>query len=239
MRALGPTAADGAHRAPQAGSIWGLLNVPENQAVSVVLRASDTILEHATGAYLRASSRVRLLAPQGLPDADVSVLLLNAVDEDWIRVMRQDAARAPGAPVPVVMIADGITERQLTQAVEYGLTSFLYRDDTRLDRLVDTIVEAGAGRCRMPDDLLAHLIAELGHQQRQQALTDLSRRDGLLVREIEVLRMLSEGMNTLEIADKMSYSERTIKGIIHEAVKRLRVRNRTQAVAYAIRTGLF
>ena len=86
---------------------------------------------------------------------------------------------------------------------------------------------------------MAHLIAELGNQQRQQTLTELARRDGLLVREVEVLRMLSEGMNTVEIADKMSYSERTIKGNIHEAVKRLRVRNRTQAVAYAIRTGIF
>ncbi|MEU6196737.1 response regulator transcription factor [Streptomyces sp. NPDC047061] len=223
--------------------------MPENQAdgmcdalsvpVSVVLRASDAILEHATGAYLQSSARVKLLTAQGLPDADVSVLLLSAVDDHWIRVMRQDAARAPGPPVPVVMIADRISERQLSLAVEYGLTSFLYRGDLNLDRLVDAVVEAGAGRCRMPEDLVAHLIAELGNQQRQQTLTDLSRRDGLLVREIEVLRMLSEGMNTVEIADKMSYSERTIKGIIHEAVKRLRVRNRTQAVAYAIRTGIF
>ncbi|MFD4601727.1 LuxR C-terminal-related transcriptional regulator [Streptomyces sp. NPDC058464] len=223
--------------------------MPENQAdgmcdalsvpVSVVLRASDAILEHATGAYLQSSARVKLLTAQGLPDADVSVLLLSAVDDHWIRVMRQDAARAPGPPVPVVMIADRISERQLSLAVEYGLTSFLYRGDLNLDRLVDAVVEAGAGRCRIPEDLVAHLIAELGNQQRQQTLTDLSRRDGLLVREIEVLRMLSEGMNTVEIADKMSYSERTIKGIIHEAVKRLRVRNRTQAVAYAIRTGIF
>ncbi|MFF7471806.1 LuxR C-terminal-related transcriptional regulator [Streptomyces sp. NPDC008092] len=223
--------------------------MPENQAdgmcdarsapVAAVLRASDAILEHATGAYLESSARVKLLTAQRLPDADVSVLLLGAVDDHWLRVMRQDAARAPGAPVPVVMIADRITERQLAPAVEYGLTSFLYRGGLNLDRLVDAVVEAGAGRCRMPEDLVAHLIAELGNQQRQQTLTDLSRRDGLLVREVEVLRMLSEGMNTVEIADKMSYSERTIKGIIHEAVKRLRVRNRTQAVAYAIRTGIF
>ncbi|MFF4309954.1 helix-turn-helix transcriptional regulator [Streptomyces sp. 900105755] len=223
--------------------------MPENQAdgmgdvlsapVSAVVRASDAILEHAVGAYLESSARVRLRTAQELPDANVSVLLLDAVDDHWISVMRQDAARTPGTPVPVVMIADHITERQLSPAVEYGLTSFLYRDDLNLDRLVGAVAEAGAGRCRMPDDLVAHLIAELADRQRQQTLTDLSRRDGLLVREIEVLRMLSEGMNTVEIADKMSYSERTIKGIIHEAVKRLHVRNRTQAVAYAIRTGVF
>ncbi|MFJ8495661.1 LuxR C-terminal-related transcriptional regulator [Streptomyces sp. NPDC094038] len=223
--------------------------MPENQAdgtrdtlsapVSAVVRAGDAILEHATGAYLESSARVELLAAQGLPDAHVSVLPLNAVDDHGITVMRQDAARTPGTPVPVVLIADRITERQLSPAVEYGLTSFLYRSALNLDRLVDAVVEAGAGRCRMPEGLVAHLIAELGHRQRQQTLTGLSRRDGLLVREVEVLRMLSEGMNTVETAEKTSYSERTVKGVVHEAVKRLRVRNRTQAVAYAIRTGIF
>ncbi|MFJ6081404.1 LuxR C-terminal-related transcriptional regulator [Streptomyces sp. NPDC092369] len=204
-----------------------------------MLRASDAILEHAATAYLQSCSRIDVASPEGPPAADVSVLLLNTLDDEWMRVLRQDAARAPGPPVPVVVMADRITERQLALAIEYGLTSFLYRGHSNLDQLVDAIVKASAGRSHMPDDLLGHLIAELGYRQRQQTLTDLAKKGGLLMREIEVLRMLSEGLNTVEIADRMSYSERTIKGIIHDAVKRLKVKNRTQAVAYAIRVGIF
>ncbi|MFJ5266781.1 LuxR C-terminal-related transcriptional regulator [Streptomyces sp. NPDC088387] len=206
--------------------------------ISVVLRASDSILEHATGAYLQARSNFNILPQQGIREADVSVMLLSTVSDDWLRVLKQDAARAGGAPIPVVVMADRVNERQLTLAVEYGLTSFLYRGSSSLEQLLEATVEASAGRSRMPRELMGHLIAELGHQQRQQTIAQLTRRGGLSAREIEVLRMLAEGMNTVEISEKMSYSERTIKGIIHDSVKQLKCKNRTQAVAYAVRTGI-
>ncbi|WP_422525408.1 helix-turn-helix transcriptional regulator [Streptomyces sp. 2.9] len=206
--------------------------------IRVALRASDAFLEHATGAYLQSCSRVNIVTQHGLPDADVSVMLMHSLNEDWLRVLRRDAARAVGAPVPVVVMADHVDERQLTTAVEYGLTSFLYRSSSSLEQLLDATIEASSGRSRIPDELVGHLISELGQQQRQQTLAQASRRGGLATREIEVLRMLSEGMSTLEISEKMSYSERTIKGIVHDTVKQLNCKNRTQAVACAVRAGI-
>ena len=44
--------------------------------------------------------------------------------------------------------------------------------------------------------------------------------------------------NTGEIAKHLSYSERTIKNVIHDVTTRLQLRNRSQAVAYAMREGL-
>ncbi|MFJ3903965.1 LuxR C-terminal-related transcriptional regulator [Streptomyces sp. NPDC090025] len=181
---------------------------------------------------------MRIVPRDGLPDADVSVLLLHSLNDDWIRVLRQDAARAGGRPVPVVAMADSVSEQHLALAVEYGLTSFLYRSASSLDQLLDATVEASSGRSRFPDELVGHLIAELAHQQRRLTMSQFARRGGLAPRGIEVLRMLSEGLNTLEISERMSYSERTIKGIIHEAVKQLNCKNRTQAVARAVRAGI-
>jgi DNA-binding NarL/FixJ family response regulator len=57
-------------------------------------------------------------------------------------------------------------------------------------------------------------------------------------REIEVLRHLSEGKDTTEIAEAMAYSERTIKNIIHDVTTRLKLRNRSHAVAYAMKSGI-
>ncbi|MFD7835467.1 LuxR C-terminal-related transcriptional regulator [Streptomyces sp. NPDC059761] len=206
--------------------------------INVVLRASDAFLEHATGAYLQSHARVNIVPQQGLPDADVSVMLLHSLTDEWLQVLRQDAARAGSVPVPVVVMADRVSERQLTMAVEYGLTSFLYRSSSSLEQLLDTTIEASSGHSRIPDELVGHLIAELGHQQRLQTVAQSSRRGGLATREIEVLRMLAEGMSTLEISERMSYSERTIKGIVHDTVKQLNCRNRTQAVACAVRAGI-
>jgi DNA-binding NarL/FixJ family response regulator len=60
---------------------------------------------------------------------------------------------------------------------------------------------------------------------------------GLSQREIDILGMLADRLETSEIARRMCYSERTIKNSIYAMLTRLRLRNRTQAVAFAIRNN--
>jgi DNA-binding NarL/FixJ family response regulator len=57
-------------------------------------------------------------------------------------------------------------------------------------------------------------------------------------RELRVLRLLADGYRTSEIALELAYSERTIKHSISALTSRLQLRNRTQAVAIAVREGL-
>jgi len=57
-------------------------------------------------------------------------------------------------------------------------------------------------------------------------------------REVEVLRLVAEGLDTAEIASRLSYSQRTIKTVLHDVTTRLQLRNRSHAVAYALREGL-
>ncbi len=64
------------------------------------------------------------------------------------------------------------------------------------------------------------------------------RRGPLREREIAVLQLVAEGYDTGEIARKLSYSERTIKKVLHDLTMRLQLRNRSHAVAYALRAGL-
>ena len=57
-------------------------------------------------------------------------------------------------------------------------------------------------------------------------------------REIKVLKLLADGLDTAEVGRRLFYSERTVKNIVHDVTSRLNLRNRTQAVAYALRQGL-
>jgi DNA-binding NarL/FixJ family response regulator len=45
-------------------------------------------------------------------------------------------------------------------------------------------------------------------------------------------------MDTCQVATELSYSERTVKNILHDVTTRLQLRNRSHAVAYAVREGL-
>jgi DNA-binding NarL/FixJ family response regulator len=62
---------------------------------------------------------------------------------------------------------------------------------------------------------------------------------GLSKREVDILRMLADGMETAEIAQRLNYSERTIKNTIYTMLARLGLHNRVHAVAYAIRNNAF
>jgi len=61
---------------------------------------------------------------------------------------------------------------------------------------------------------------------------------GLDDRDVEVLHLMADGMSTAVIAERLAYSESTIKNIIHAIVGRLGARNRAHAVAIAVRAGL-
>lgn len=57
-------------------------------------------------------------------------------------------------------------------------------------------------------------------------------------REVTVLMLLADGLDTAEVGRRVFLSERSVKNIIHGVTSRLSLRNRTQAVAYALRHGL-
>jgi DNA-binding NarL/FixJ family response regulator len=122
--------------------------------------------------------------------------------------------------------------------VEAGACGFLRRADATPERLVETIRSAASGDGSMSSDLLGRLlnqICTLSNTMLSQRGLSLA---GLADREVEVLRLIADGFGTAEIAEKMCYSERTVKNVLHDVTTRLQLRNRSHAVAYALRRGL-
>ena len=97
---------------------------------------------------------------------------------------------------------------------------------------------AAAGEGSLPPDLLGRLLRQVGQIQRPVLSPRGLTVSGLTEREVAVVRLLADGFDTAEIAGRLYYSERTVKNIIHDITSRLELRNRTHAVAYAIREGL-
>jgi DNA-binding NarL/FixJ family response regulator len=87
-------------------------------------------------------------------------------------------------------------------------------------------------------DLLGRLMVQMSRLQRDVLAPRGIGPSGVTDRELDVLRLLADGLDTAEIAGRLAYSERTIKNIIHNLTSRLNLKNRLHAVSYAMKAGL-
>ncbi len=99
----------------------------------------------------------------------------------------------------------------------------------RMLQFVRAVTRGGAS---VPPELLAELIPEADHHP------EGFRPEELTGRELAVVRMLADGLTTREIAEALSYSERTVKNIVHDLLEKLGCRTRAHAVALATRHGV-
>ncbi|MFJ3671212.1 response regulator transcription factor [Streptomyces sp. NPDC090106] len=203
---------------------------------AVAVQADDLLTRDGTASFLEADRRVRLLPTEDVAHADVLIVLTAAVSGKTLSLMSR-ANLASGGRVRVVLIADTISEQQLALAVNHGLVSFLVRPYTSFSQIVAAAVEAYQGRAVLPPVLMSMLLDRMRTMQRTESHSGLLPIE-LSQREVDVLQLLAEGLDTVEIATKLSYSERLIKSVIQAVIKRLELRNRTHAVAYAIRMGI-
>ncbi|MEV7553144.1 LuxR C-terminal-related transcriptional regulator [Amycolatopsis sp. NPDC089917] len=166
------------------------------------------------------------VVPSGGRGADVLVAAEDPGDHE-LPVLR--LAVAEQGILPGVLIAGPLPPSGHRSAATAGVRSLLPHRAVRAERLIAEVlaarssVETSAGRLAAGYDELADGPA------RASRFHD---------REIRVLRLIAEGKDTAEIGAAMGYSQRTIKNILHHAQRRLELRNRAQAVAEAIRSGL-
>lgn len=168
---------------------------------------------------------------------DVLVIVADTVDAWSLAQIAAAADTAGPAPRPVLVVGH-LDETAALQVIEAGGLHVVRRDDCTAPLLREVVRAAVRGEAWLPNDLLSSLLTRMGRTQREvlapRGLTILP----LSPRQLAVLRMISEGADIASIARELSYSERSIKHIVHEITEQLGVRNRTQAVAHAIRTGL-
>jgi len=202
--------------------------------IKVFIYASDPISQAGVASQLRPRPETQLVDPGELDQAEVAVVVTELVDDEVLRVLR--AIRRGSAP-RTVLIAGTLDESAVVTAAEVGVSALLRRSEVTPDRLVAVIGKARDGEAELPADLLAGLLGQVGRLQRQILTPRGLRFSGLADREVEVLRLIADGLDTCEIARRLAFSKRTIKSILHDVTTRLQLRNRAHAVAYAVREG--
>ena len=99
-------------------------------------------------------------------------------------------------------------------------------------RLLSCVRAVNDGSSPVPPELLCQMLAGAGAYRSDSPLGRLTDR------EFDVLRLLADGGSTRDIAQRLSYSERTVKNIVHDLLAKLNCRTRAHAVAFAVRHGV-
>lgn len=205
--------------------------------LAITVLADDRITGEGATSYLRGCRGVLLLPADRRAEADVALMLTTEVGEETVRLMETLSAESTNPGMSIVLVTDRIREDQLIRAVQYGLRGVMWRQECGYQQVLETMRETAQGNAELPAPVQGWLIDRMRSIQRDVLAPLGLTPSGLEVREVEVLRLLAEGLDTVEIAQKLNYSERTIKNIVSAMTNRLGLRNRTHAVAFALRSG--
>ena len=207
--------------------------------IPVAVTTADPVSRAGIASQLLGSQLIEVVDESRL-DVDVraeavALVVAEQWEEDTARTIR--GLRQRGLE-RVVLLVSRLDDKGLLAAVEAGACGILRRQQATSTNLVAAIRSAAAGEGTLPPDLLGRLLDQVGRLQRQVLKPRGLTIGGLTEREIEVLKLLADGLATAEVGQRMFLSDRTVKTIVHDVTSRLELRNRTHAVAHAIRLGL-
>ncbi len=203
--------------------------------VPLALYAQDPILEAGVRSQLRPRPEVELLGKDEQDRAVVALVVVDRLDDDAVRLLRR---LQHSSAVRVGLMIGHLEADVLRTTVECGVAAVVRRSEASEHRLVSVITSLARGEGVLPADLLGRLLDQVGQLQRTVLDPHGLTLSTLTTREADMVRLVAEGMDTAEIAVKTSYSERTVKNVLHEVITRFKLRNRAHAVGYLIRQGL-
>lgn len=172
--------------------------------------------------------------------ADVLVVDVDLPDPDAIEATRRLKRQSPDAGM--VIIARQDDDESVFRAVQAGATAHVADDDGPAE-LVEAIRRVADG-----EDPLAEIVSErpavaqrIADAYRELAVLGPGSPEGKGVispRQLEILRLVAQGMSNEEIAHQLDISRQTVKNHMTAAMRALGARRRGQAVAAAMRAGL-
>ena len=193
----------------------GLVSLLEAAGLEVVGQYGDG--QSAVEAVLQLRPDVALL--------DITMPILTGLE-----ALEQIRAQWPEARVVILTASDD--DDQLFRASEAGASGYLLKS-LKADAFVEMLGGLERGEAAMTRQTTARLLAGLSRQAPAAPPPE-----ALTPQEIRLLGHLAKGLSNKAIAQAMGLSENTIKYHLKNVLQKLGLHNRTEAAAYAIRSGL-
>ena len=202
--------------------------------VSVGVLGTDAVSREGVIRFLQECPEILVEldpAPARVRETDVVVLVADRIGHETAGLF---ASVSPESGPRLVLVVGELDASAAAAVVHAGVVGILRRTEVTRAGLRQVIRAVASGGALVPPDVLGALLdppSDTAHPRRLSVV-------GLNDRETRVVRLLSEGSDTREIATQLCYSERTVKTIIQDVTHRFGLRNRAHTVAYALQHGL-
>jgi DNA-binding NarL/FixJ family response regulator len=194
------------------------------------------ILEGDADLEVCGIARTGAEAAVGASGGNVDVVLMDYRLPDMSGPAAAALIRARIPEVAVVFHSAEESESALLDAINAGAAAYLTKSATA-DQLVEAVRRAGRGEVLIPVSLFAEAIA----RQRRAKSSQPDRKQltaQLTARELEVLKLLAEGLDTTAMSHRLGIAPHTIEWHVRHLIEKLKVHSKLQAVIAAARLGL-
>jgi DNA-binding NarL/FixJ family response regulator len=213
----------------------------------LILVDDQPLFRGAIAALIRAQPEMELVgeAANGLaalelahatnPDLvvmDVEMPVMNGVEAT--RLLKD---QLPG--IKVIMLTVSEQDDHLFDAIRYGANGYLLKD-LRPEELFDMLHRVMRDETPLSPAIAGRLLVDVRRGTNRPAPTSDGSPDPNVItsRELEVLKLVGQGLSNKAIARRLSITEGTVKNHVHNALEKLQLENRIQAAAYLVRHGL-
>jgi DNA-binding NarL/FixJ family response regulator len=153
-------------------------------------------------------------------------------DMDGLQATREILAANPGARVLILTTFD--LDEYIYEALTAGASGFVLKDDPP-EHLIAAIRTVAAGDALLSPSITSRVISQFARLKRPSAPKEL---DDLTAREMDVLRLIAQGLSNAEIGEQLFISDTTVKTHVTHVLQKLNLRDRVQAVVLAYQSGI-
>jgi two-component system, NarL family, response regulator LiaR len=161
---------------------------------------------------------------------DVILMDLVMPKMDGVEAIRQILARQP--EIRIIALTSFVADDKVFPAIKAGARGYLLKD-SEPEELIATIRRVYAGEASLHPSIAMKVLDELSHPQKYPLTPD-----PLTEREVEVLRLVAQGLDNHKIAKELNIGEATVRTHVGNILSKLQLANRVQAALYALRQGL-
>jgi DNA-binding NarL/FixJ family response regulator len=190
----------------------------------------------AVGEVTEAPTPADAEAALYLSKPSMAVVDLDPREEDPVDFVRAISNRDPGRHIPVLALGDREDEKLVKTLLELGVRGFLLKDRVSAD-LPEAVESIAAGGAVFPPMATRWLIDWI-YECSVTAPAPHPQLPHLTPRELDVLRLVAQGMSNAQIARSLVLGVSTVKSHLYHVMKKLGIGDRAKAVALAYQCGL-